>query len=147
MSDGGLRRALTGSLSPRAWYRLLNSKVFFWASEERLHRLLCARAYRDDAHDVLVIDTAKVMRAHADHVCLAPINTGATKPFARPRGRATFSSIERYPWDSWRRKRPLQDAVVEVAFESGIADITRFVHCVRRMKQKRNLSTLFSHAA
>src|SRR5438445_4566198 len=34
MDDSGLRRALR-DMTPEEWYRLLNSKVFFWLCEER----------------------------------------------------------------------------------------------------------------
>jgi len=143
MSDNGLRRALTGGLTPRHWYILLNSKVFFWTSKARLHRLLCARAYRNDAHDVLIVDTARLIRAHSKRVCLCPINSGATKPFPHARGRDTFRRIGAYPWTHWVNKRGIPEAVVEVAFEDGVPDIKRFVWRVVRMRQKQELKTLF----
>lgn len=146
MSDAGLRRALAPGLSPRDWYRMLNSKVFFWTSVQRLHRLLCAQAYRDDEHDVLIIDTAQVMKAHIHRVRLAPINTGVTRPFAWPRGRSTFSSVEAYDWEAWKRKRGVKEAVIEVAFEDGVPDVERFARLVKRMKQERDLSTIFRRA-
>ena len=143
MSDAGLRRALKGRLSPRAWYLILNSKVFFWTSEERLHRLLCARAYRKDAHDVLLVQTASVVRAYSDRVHLCPMNSGATKPFPHPRGKDTFRSIKAYQWDGWVSKRGVGDAIVEVAFEDCIDDIANHVSRVVRMRQERVLKTLF----
>src|SRR5690606_12093074 len=61
MSDAGLVRALQDGLTPKEWYRILNSKVFFWVSRVRLERLLCARAYRDLEHDVLFVSTKTVL--------------------------------------------------------------------------------------
>src|ERR1700690_2977008 len=57
MSDRSVRKALIGGLEPADWYRELNSRVFFWLSEERLNTLMNARAYRDQRHTVLVVDT------------------------------------------------------------------------------------------
>jgi len=65
MDDRGLRRALTDGLMPEDWYRILNAKVFFWLTEDRLNRLLGARAYRDLRHDVLVVDTRELLSKHA----------------------------------------------------------------------------------
>ena len=47
-------------MSPREWYTLLNRKVFFWVSQERLEGLLNARLYRDREHDVIVIDSRQL---------------------------------------------------------------------------------------
>src|SRR5215208_2327651 len=36
MSDSKVATALGGSMTPREWYELLNDRVFFWLSEDRL---------------------------------------------------------------------------------------------------------------
>lgn len=144
MSDSGLLRALPNDLSPVEWYRILNSKVFFWTNQDRLHKLLCARAYRDIEHDVLQLDTASVVREHSVRIRLCPINSGATKPFPHPRGRESFLPLETYPWEDWVRRRNMREAVVEVAFEEGIPDVSRYVQRVVRMNQETELRTIFS---
>jgi hypothetical protein len=51
MSERSLRRALEdSSLKTTDWYRELNSRVFFWLNEQRLDRLMNARAYRNHRH-------------------------------------------------------------------------------------------------
>ena len=45
MDDGGLLRCLPPHLLPADWYRLLNQKVFFWLTRDRLVRLLKAGTY------------------------------------------------------------------------------------------------------
>ena len=45
MSDRSVRKALAGGLKPADWYRELNSRVFFWLTEERLNTFMNARAY------------------------------------------------------------------------------------------------------
>lgn len=137
MDDTGLERALCGiGMAPSDWYHCLNRKVFFWASEQRLHRLLNARAYRRKEHDVLTIDTRSFLAARADRVLLCPINSGCTKPIAVPRDSDTFLPIKQYPWDCWRheRGRPRHDAVVEVCVEGGVLDVADHVLSVYRMR-------------
>jgi hypothetical protein len=50
-------------MTPQQWYKLINSRVFFWVKEERLHRLLTAAEYVDFEHDVLTVDTASLLSA------------------------------------------------------------------------------------
>lgn len=143
MSDAGLERALQDGLTPREWYEILNAKVYFWTNESRLNRLLGARAYRNDEHDVLIVKTASLLEKYAERVVLSPINSGCTKPFPHPRGRGTFLKSEQYPWDDWKRRRGIADAVVEVAFEGGIPEVAEHVERVVRMKTGTVVATIF----
>jgi hypothetical protein len=72
-----LERCLTG-MTPREWYEALNRRVFFWVDRNRLLKLLGARAYRDRPHLVLELDTAELLRRHAEDITLSAINSGAT---------------------------------------------------------------------
>src|SRR5579862_6072994 len=103
--DSQLARCLTGGLTPAAWYRILNRRVFFWVSEDRLDRLLGARAYRQEAHDVITFDTASLLGEHLRSITLSPINSGATRPNPQPRGPNTFLPLSDYPYEAWRAKR------------------------------------------
>src|SRR5258708_33198871 len=51
LSDKALVKCLQ-CLTPTEWYKLLNKKVFFWLSEDRLVTLLRALAYRIKSHCV-----------------------------------------------------------------------------------------------
>jgi hypothetical protein len=53
MTDNGLIHYLPSHTSPLQWDKLLNNKVFFWVTRDRLLRLLNAGAYRLKEHDVL----------------------------------------------------------------------------------------------
>jgi hypothetical protein len=130
ISESVLARVLTGDLTPGDWYRILNSRVFFWVSEERLERLLRARLYRDRAHTVLVVDTAELLRRHGSRVTLSPINSGNTMMNARPRGLETFQPLESYPFDE--RRRAGLTPVVELAVEGSVPDIATLVVRVER---------------
>lgn len=117
-------------MKPTDCYRLLNRHVFFWLTRERLDRLLGARAYRNSRHTVIEIDTKLLLETHKKEVFLTPINTGSTLFNPQPRGRMSFLPIEEYPFDVWRVRRGVQNAIAELAVRGGIEDVTRFVVCV-----------------
>jgi Family of unknown function (DUF7002) len=126
MSNTALIGCLEG-MTPSAWYQLLNGKVFFWLRRERLSRLLQARAYRDSTHCVLTIDTAALLNRHLDKITLSPINSGSTIFKPQPRGPNTFLRIDDYPFDRWSQKRGVNQAIVELAVEYSVPDITELV--------------------
>jgi hypothetical protein len=143
MTDGGLERCLKDGLSPSAWYKLLNAKVFFWLTRERLLRLLNAGTYRSDEHDVLEIDARSMVEAYAERIWFCPMNSGCTKPYAHPRGKGTFKRIGNYPYAEWRAKRRRGERVVEVAVDYAVPDVARYVKRVRRMRGQKSLRILF----
>jgi hypothetical protein len=143
MDDKGLSRCLLDGLSAGAWYQLLNRKVFFWLTRERLLRLLNAGTYRHEEHDVLELDTRSLVSAYREKIWLCPMNSGCTKPFPHARGMSTFQRIADYPYTQWRRKRRAGERVVELAVDYAIPDIARFVTRVVRMKGCDESALLF----
>lgn len=139
MSDAGLKRCLPAHLIPSDWYQLLNSKAFFWLTEDRLHRLTSAKAYRDREHDVLEVDTRSIIEAHRDEIWFCPINSGCTKPMPHPRDETVFARVSDYPYESWRRKRKRGERVVELAVDYSVPDIRDHV---RRVIVKRGSEVL-----
>ncbi len=139
MSDAGLKRALPDRISPAEWYELLNAKAFFWLSEERLHKLTNAKAYRDREHDILEVDTRSLIDAHRDSIWFCPINSGCTKPMPHPRDETIFARIEEYPYAYWRERRGRRERVVELAVEHSVEDIRDHV---RRVVVKRGTEVL-----
>ena len=130
MSDSGLRRCLPARMTPEEWYVLLNAKAFFWFSEERLHKLTGARAYRDREHDLLEVDSRSLIEAQRSGIWLCPINSGCTKPMPRARDESVFARIEDYPYRHWRNRRRRRERVVELAVDYGVLDIRRHVRRV-----------------
>ena len=112
MDDKGLTRCLADGLLPTDWYRILNGKVFFWLTWERLLRLLNAGAYRLQEHDVLLLDAKPLIDAYRDKIWFCPINSGCTKPFPHPRGKKMFQRISDYPYAQWKSKRKRGERVV-----------------------------------
>lgn len=139
MEESRLRQALIDGTTPQEWYELINDRVFFWAKEERLLRLLKARHYRTLEHDVLTIDTASLIAAHQPQVRLCHMNSGNTFPIPHHRGRDVFCRIEDYP--ARRRGSPVRE-VVEVTVQGQVADIADHVVAVRRMRGAEVLGEL-----
>lgn len=121
MQEGRLRTALTDGVTPEAWFRLLNGYVFFWPTWERLERM--RSAYRGQPHTILTVDTAALLQAHGADVRLSAINTGATRPFARPRGTSTFQRLANFPLDERRRRVGRAGAVAEIVVPRAVITI------------------------
>ena len=125
MSNTKLAGCLRDGLIPADWYRLLNGKVFFWLTEERLITLM--RAYADREHLVLEIDTSELLKRHGDRVLLTPMNTGTTTPMAFPRGRNTFQPPHKYRFEMNKKKKGgAKKAIVELTVEHSVRDIPEF---------------------
>ena len=144
MSDSSLSKCLNDNLTPSDWYRMLNSRVFFWLTEERLLRLLGAREYKNLEHDVLVVNSQSLVERHYDDIWLCPMNSGNTRPFPHPRGVSTFQRIRDYPYKDWRKKRKRGERAVELCVDGGVYDIVDHVHEVRRMSGAEAIKLIYS---
>ena len=142
MDDNGLRRCLPQTISPRDWYEFLNRKVFFWLTKDRLDRLSSARAYRDTEHEVLVLNSRRIVEAYSERIWLCPINSGCTKPMPRCRDYATFARIADYPYQRWRKRRKRGERVVELCIDDGVPNVTDFVERVYVMRGTAELFEL-----
>jgi hypothetical protein len=130
LDDQGLLRCLT-DYSPGDWYQILNDKVFFWLTEQRLTTLLGARAYRREPHCVITINTSRFVHDYCDRIWLSAMNSGTTRPVAHPRGPNTFQRITDYPFNDWRAKRrSATKAIAELAVDYAVSDIVQYVEQV-----------------
>lgn len=139
MPEGRLTQALTDGTTPREWYELINHKVFFWAEEARLHRLLGARDYRRLEHDVLTLDSSAFIPAYADAIWLCHMNSGNTWPMPHRRGTEIFRRIPDYPV---KRSGNPDKNVVELVVDYAVPDIANFVLEVRRMRGSEVLGVI-----
>lgn len=129
LSEAALAGCLEDGLAPADWLGILNARVFFWADEAGLARLLGSRMNRGRAREVLVFDTLSLAQAHAARVELSPINSGATLRRPARRGLSTFTPLGAMSYAAWRRRRGMraQDRILEVAVRDGVPDIARFL--------------------
>lgn len=119
-----LAACLDHGLTPVDWLRMLNERVFFWADEAGLDRLLNARINRGRARDVLVLDTLGLVRALAERVALSTINSGSTVRRAARRGLSTFVPLLEH-----RSGR-----ILEVTVVGGVTGIGEHVREVRERR-------------
>ena len=118
-------KKLVDGMSTREYYELLNGMAFFWVRRERLERLLNARAYKGRPHTVLTVDTEALLKKHHRDISLSHINSGAAIYGTGRRGVGTFERIDAYPFEELRRKKK-EDAIVELAVEYSVKDISEF---------------------
>jgi hypothetical protein len=144
LSEKRLASCLEGGLTPSQWCESLNSRIYFWVRENKVRELLSAGAYAAGNHVVLVVDTRSLIDEYRDHVRLAAMNTGATRPMAFTRGPDTFKPLDTYPF-AFRRKKGLEP-VIEFTILDGVPNIEEHLVAVEhweagtltRVENKRN---------
>lgn len=131
LHENALRACLDDGLQPADWFRILNGRVFLWADEAGLARLLHARTVRGRAREVLEFDTLSLARRHHDRIELSAINSGATLRRPARRGLSTFTPMDRHTYPEWRRLRGRRDRILEVTVVGGIPDAADLVAASR----------------
>lgn len=144
MDDKGLRRCLPPHLNPSDWYFLLNQKVFFWLTRQRLFILLNAGTYRDRPHDVIEVETRPLVETYREKIWLCPMNSGCTKPFPHARSEETFQRIVDYGYAERRRRKRRGERVVELAVDYAVPNVHDFVKRVVQMQGDRELQTIYT---
>jgi hypothetical protein len=129
-------------MTPEAWYKHLNIRVFFWATERGLRTLLNAAEYRNRPHIVLVCDTAALVERYGSRITLSAMNSGCTRPYPWPRGPATFKRIGEYPLAERLRRYGTERGVIEVAVDDAIPHVSGIVLRVERRQGDRLLGKL-----
>jgi len=120
------------------YYKLLNSKTFFWARDWRLQNFL--NAYQGTPHEVITVDTRELVRRHEPEITLSRINSGAFFGSGR-RGPETFQRIESYQFYSQKDGRK-QD-VAELAVKYAVKDIVEITIKVERFENTGTRSTIW----
>jgi len=142
MRESSLRECLINML-PREWYELLNGKVFFWPTKERLLGLLAAKAYRDRTHCVITVDTERLLANRLDNIRLSPINSGSTIYKPQPRGRDTFLPLNQYPYEERQKKRGIKHAVAELCVEYSVTGMGEIVTRVCHMEGPLEMEVIY----
>lgn len=133
MAEAKLASALD-DMSVGDWLRMLNERVFFWPTRDRLLRLLRGRTYQRQVQDVIVVETRLLVEKHADEIELASINTGSTAYAAARRGSHTFVPLAAYRATALRR-------IAEVALIGGVPEIARMMLRVESWRGDELLGT------
>ena len=145
LTDSGLRKALPDNVEPSAWYELINSMVFFWPTQKRLKTMISAPAYLKVEHDVLLVDTKKLVELEGPNIRLSNINSGATLYKPQPRDLDLFKLFEDYPFDKRFHKYKLNNAIAEVCVLDKVDKIREAVIETRHGLAKDILEKLGSN--
>lgn len=127
MSEKRLAAILQDGLTTSEWFELLNEFVFFWPTKKRLETMLSA--YQGQRQTLITIDAASMLQDYQARLRLSAINSGATRPMARPRGRRTFLPLPEYPFDQ-RYAANKAGAVAEIVVEGSVKNIVKYVTAV-----------------
>lgn len=100
------------------WLALLNRKTFFFLSREKALRL--AEDYANYDNVLLEVETASLLRTHADHTTLCRIHSGSFLQNPRPRGRDSFIPLAEYHYN----KR--HDTPAELALDRTVPNILAY---------------------
>ena len=102
----------------------INSRVFFWATRDRLDRLRSAKQYRDEAQVLLHIDTRELVDRYEQQIQLCRFNSGAITQRNHPaRSHDSWVSINRYPYEEYRRRYGHRRALAEVTVLESVPDV------------------------
>ena len=134
LKESMLRRCLLDDLSPEDWYQILNQRVFFWPNCERVRSFLDTREHRSRRHLLIVVRTERLIAHYRDRIELSPINSGATRSVEHERGHSTFTALDDYDFDGWRKeRRSRKKAVAEVAVRGAVERLTRIATSAVRL--------------
>lgn len=132
MPPKALMRCLRSGLMPTDWFKLLNSKVFFWLDPGRLNRqrLACGAS----PQVALVVNAAGLLATYSSSAMVTPINTGNALRSAAPRNLTTFVPYRRWLVDAWAyediagaRPRPRSHRPAELTISEAVPDILDYV--------------------
>ncbi len=131
MPPSRLEKALRNNVTPGDWYAFLNSRVFLWANRGRVDGLLNAKSYRGRSHDVLTLDTKKLVSERGGDALLSHMNSGNTFPYPHERDFDIFKSIEAYPVNT--KGNPVKP-VAEFTLHYSVPNISDYVLDVETTK-------------
>jgi Family of unknown function (DUF7002) len=128
MPPFALVRCLDAGVSPRVWYRLVNSKVFFWLDIDRLNRHRAACAERPQI--VIAVNLGELLTRHGRRAFLTPFNVGNARRRPAARGRRTFVPLEAWLATRWESEaergcptRARNHPPAEIAIEGSVPDL------------------------
>ncbi|MYG43198.1 MAG: hypothetical protein F4203_08720 [Rhodobacteraceae bacterium] len=121
MSDKGLRAVLPNEVEPSVWYDLINSMVFFWPRKQSLSKMI--KSYPEIQHDILILDTKKLVELEKKNIRLSHLNSGSTR-YGHKRDLDIFKTIEDYPFGFSKKQTGLKRVVAEVCVLDRVEKIS-----------------------
>jgi hypothetical protein len=125
-----LKSILDSGVDVSDWIHLLNQRVYFFASEPPLQKLLDKYVERDGAQDVIWLSPLKILNVEGIRLELSSHNTGAVARKSGPQKTAdAFLPLYRFP-----DKRPTEVTVLD-----GFEDLTPVFRAERCFRDGRRV--------
>ena len=93
--------------------------------------MISADAYQGMQHDLIVVDTRRLVERKFREIRLSHINSGATRPKAHQRDLGIFKMIDEYLFDDRKKLYGLRKALAEVCVMGGVRAIKEYAIDVR----------------
>ena len=119
------------------WYQLVNGKVFFWSTEDRLMKFLGAKANHNRPHDVLKVCTRSLVEQPEATIKLSHMNSGTVRDIRHKRGSHTFQTIADY------RCTKRTECFAELAVDGCVSNIEQHTLSVDRWIGKNRQKNLW----
>ena len=126
MSPDRLKTVLEPTMTPDAWYELIDHKVFFWVDLESA-RKLATQYNKKYPQTIFQLKTKKLLDRYRQKTFLSPINSGAIRiPGQGMRGLRTFHLFDQWLINGFTdQKRKGKTNIRELAIEENVVDISK----------------------
>ena len=112
-------------------------KCFLWVDEERLNRMLNTALYRYKEHDVLILNTRKLLERDSERITISHINSGYAGRAVNMRGMDTFHEIQKCS------RVGRKSGIVELTVERKVLNIEEVAISVEVRKGDETLRTIW----
>ncbi len=138
LPEAALKRCLI-ECEPSAWYKLINSKVYFWVDLARLNRV--RKAILTAPQVVLKVDAHALLAQYGSKAAVTPYNIGNAMRKASRRSCATLVPYSTWQVSGWQsesaavggKPRSRQHRPAELVVADAIPDIMKYVLEVRKL--------------
>lgn len=132
LNEPMLERCLI-DLKLQDWYAILNQRVFFWATCERLDSFL--KSYSESDQLVIVAPTEELVKNRRDRIELSTINSGTTRSVQHTRGLNTFVALSDFDLDAARKRlhQSSRKVVAEVTVIGAVERLTKIASTAIRL--------------
>jgi hypothetical protein len=113
-------------MTPAEWWRLVNSRVYFFCRQADLDTLVGAYVQRGLAQDVIKLRTRRALEDVADMIEVTTVNAGVFPREREPsRGRDTFVPLADYPVSGVAKIREITVATRVPVHSSAVMSVVR----------------------
>lgn len=134
LTEPRLKGCLEDGLKPADWHAILDRRVFFWATCERLGSFL--KPYSNSDQLIIVVPTELLVKNHLDRIEVSTINSGAIRFNHHIRGLSTFVALSDFDFDAERKRlhKSRRKVVAEVTVIDAVERLTEIACTAIRVR-------------